>query len=57
MSLPADAGLTRYNFTRAPSRAQPSIPVLTPPAKAGAKGTRVLGTPVTYALSGGALGA
>jgi hypothetical protein len=36
------------------SRAQPSIPALTPPAEAGAKGARALGTPVDAALSGGA---
>jgi hypothetical protein len=30
----------------APSRAQPSIPALTPPALAGAKEARAFGTPV-----------
>ncbi len=57
MSFPRASGLMWYKQTSARSRAQPPIPALTPPAHAGAKGARALGTPVGDALSGGALGA
>ena len=60
ISAPRDeyAGLSRsvpaYPETRrAPSRAQPPVPVLTPPAGAGAKGAPALGAPVSVVLSGG----
>jgi hypothetical protein len=48
MSFAARRGLSWYEYrASAPSRAQPLIPALTPPAQAGAKGARALGTPVS----------